>query len=73
MDQKQSRVTAQMNWEQLIFLVKYFSTKQRTGVGGHKKQTRAQFCFTWTVTEVLCTGTFYIGGQIGCPLKTHGL
>lgn len=50
MDQKESRGAAQMDWEPLAFLMKSFSTIQRTGVGGLKKnQMRALFGFIWSV------------------------
>lgn len=63
MDQKESRGAAQMDWEPLAFLMKSFSTIQRTGVGGLKKNwMRALFGFIWSVL---------LSVQIARFLKTH--
>lgn len=53
MDQKQFRALAQMDWEQLIFLRKYFSTMQKIGVGGKGAEAAVTEDF-WTSFEVCC-------------------
>lgn len=50
MDQKKSRVIAQRDRKQLIFLMKHLSIIQGTGVGGQKKkQTSTEFYFMQSV------------------------
>lgn len=73
MDQKKSRVIAQRNRKQLIFLMKHFSTIQGTGAGGQKKQqTSTEFYFMRSML-LKSTGMFQVVGQTGCPLNTHYL